>query len=99
MANPVLERQFGDAATAHDLASRSRMTIGSVLVSTIVLLALVVAGAVYGWANAAAVWSWWWLFAISLIVLVILTVANAKLAPITGVVYAVGQGTFVGALS
>ena len=36
---------------------------------------------------------------IVLLILVILTVANPRLALVTGVVYAVGQGTFLGALS
>lgn len=75
------------------------MTIGSVIGATFFLLLLVVAGAVFGWNNADTIWRWWWAVAIGLIILVIATVANPKLAPFTGVVYAVTQGAFVGALS
>jgi uncharacterized YccA/Bax inhibitor family protein len=110
MANPVLEKQFGDQAAADAAlqagtppqpveAGADRMTIGSVIGATFFLLLLVGAGSAYGWANYTTVWRWWWMFAIGLIVLVIATVANPKLAAFTGVVYALGQGVFVGALS
>lgn len=110
MANPVLEKQFGDQATADAAlqagappkpaeAGQDRMTIGSVIGATFFLLLLVTGGAAYGWANYTTIWSWWWLFVIGLIVLVIATVANPRLAAFTGVVYALGQGAFVGALS
>jgi hypothetical protein len=68
------------------------MTIGSVIAATFFLLFLVGAGATYGWADADTIWRWWWAFAIGLIVLVILTVSNPKLAPFTGVVYSLTQG-------
>ena len=83
MANPVLEKQFGepsasDAALAATPSPRStteaQMTIGSVMGATFFLLLLVSGGAIFGWVNAATVWRWWWAIAIGLIVLVILTV-------------------------
>ena len=109
MANPVLEKQFGNQATADAAlqagamdktpATGDRMTIGSVIGATFFLLLLVGAGAAFGWNNADTIWRWWWAVAIGLIILVIVTVANPKLAPFTGVIYAVTQGAFVGALS
>jgi uncharacterized YccA/Bax inhibitor family protein len=75
------------------------MTIGSVAAATFFLLLLVVAGAVYGWANAVAVQRWYWLFLIVLLVLVFATVARPVLAPFTGIVYSLGQGALVGSIS
>ena len=75
------------------------MTMGSVIFSTIVLLALVVAGATWGWQNAVAVQRWYWLWIIVLIVLVIVTVARPALARFTGIIYALGQGAFIGSIS
>jgi len=110
MANPVLTKQFGEPA-ASDAALQTapppatsptgekRMTIGSVAAATFFLLLLVVAGAAYGWANAVAVQRWYWLFIIALLVLVFATVARPRLAPITGIVYSLGQGALVGSIS
>jgi uncharacterized YccA/Bax inhibitor family protein len=109
MANPVLTKQFGEPTTS-DAALQSappptpttggrRMTIGSVAMATFLLLLLVVAGAAYGWVNAVAVQRWYWLFLIVLLVLVFATVARPKLAPITGIVYSLGQGALVGSIS
>ena len=109
MANPVLEKQFGAPTTDAPLQSveapataptaERRMTMGSVIMSTLVLLVLMAGGAAYGWANAIAVQRWYWLFLIGLIVLVIATVANPKLAVVTGIIYALGQGAFLGSIS
>jgi uncharacterized YccA/Bax inhibitor family protein len=109
MANPVLTRQFGESA-ASDAAlqtapapapttSGRAMTIGSVVAATFFLLLLVVGGAVYGWANAVAVQRWYWVFVVVLLVLVFATVARPALAPITGIVYSLGQGALVGSIS
>jgi uncharacterized YccA/Bax inhibitor family protein len=110
MANPVLTRQFGVPA-ASDAALQTapppsttatgarRMTIGSVAAATFFLLLLVVGGAAYGWANAVAVQRWYWLFIVVLLVLVFATVARPRLAPITGIVYSLGQGALVGSIS
>jgi uncharacterized YccA/Bax inhibitor family protein len=112
MANPVLEKEFGKegavSATA-DAALQTgaipttgvgkRMTVGSVIGATVVLLALVVAGAVWGWANAALVQRWYWLGFFILIGLAILTVTRPALAVFTGVLYALGQGAVVGSIS
>lgn len=107
MANPVLEKQFGSATADSALQTtptppadgRSTMSIGSVILSTIVLLALVMAGAAYGWANAAAIQRWYWLFIIGLIVLAIATASRPQLAPITGIIYSLGQGAMLGSIS
>jgi uncharacterized YccA/Bax inhibitor family protein len=112
MANPVLEKEFGKAGAASasaDMALQTgtipttgtgkRMTVGSVLGATGVLLLLVGGGAVWGWANALLVQRWYWLFFIVLIGLVILTVTRPALAILTGIFYALGQGAFVGSLS
>jgi len=110
MANPVLTRQFGEPAVSDaalqtapppstTATGEKRMTIGSVAAATFFLLLLVVAGAAYGWANAVAVQRWYWLFIIALLVLVFATVARPRLAPITGIVYSLGQGALVGSIS
>lgn len=108
MANPVLEKQFGEPAasdtaltTATPTAAPTggRMTIGLVIGATFFLLLLVSGGAAFGWVNAATVWRWWWAITIALIVLVILTVTRPRLAPFTGVFYSVTQGALIGALS
>ena len=75
------------------------MTVGSVVGATFVLLLLVAGGALYGWENASTIWRWWWAVGIGLLVLVLLTVFRPRLAPVTGIVYALAQGAFVGALS
>jgi uncharacterized YccA/Bax inhibitor family protein len=111
MANPVLTRQFGEPAVS-DAALQSvpppsatvtvtgaRMTIGSVVAATFFLLLLLVGGAVFGWANAVAVQRWYWVFLIALLALVFVTVAQPRLAPLTGIIYALGQGAFVGSIS
>jgi uncharacterized YccA/Bax inhibitor family protein len=109
MPNPVLTNQFGEPATSNAALQASappqavtdgkEMTIGSVMVSTVVLLALVMAGTAYGWANAVAVQRWYWAFFIALIVLVIITVTNPKFAIVTGIFYSVGMGAFLGSIS
>jgi uncharacterized YccA/Bax inhibitor family protein len=75
------------------------MTMGSVILSTLVLLALVAAGATFGWANAAAVQRWYWLLAVTMIGLLIATVARPKLVVVTGVFYSLVQGALLGSLS
>jgi uncharacterized YccA/Bax inhibitor family protein len=108
MANPVLEKQFG--TTGADTALQTveppaatggarQMTMGSVIGATLALLVLVAGGAAYGWANAVAVQRWYWLFFVVLIALVIATVANPRLAVVTGVVYSLGQGALLGSIS
>lgn len=109
MANPVLEKQFGAASAGTDATMQTvtpplaeegeRMTIGSVVTSTAVLLILVMAGAAWGWANATLVQRWYWLFLIVLLGLVVLTVLRPRLAVFTGIVYALGEGAFVGSIS
>jgi uncharacterized YccA/Bax inhibitor family protein len=108
MANPVLTKQFGEPASSDaalqaapppEITTGDPMTMGSVIGATFFLLLVVGAGATYGWANADTIWRWWWAVAIGLIVLVILTVTNPRLAPFTGFIYALTQGAFIGALS
>ena len=112
MANPVLEKEFGKvsatSATA-DVAMQNAapppstegrtMSVGSVLISTAALLILVAGGAAWGWANAALVQRWYWLFFLLLIGLVIVTVSRPRFALLTGVLYALGQGAFIGSIS
>jgi uncharacterized YccA/Bax inhibitor family protein len=109
MANPVLTKQFGEPAVSDaalqtapaPLPARGErpMTIGSVAAATFFLLLLVVAGAVYGWANAVAVQRWYWLSLIVLLALAVATVARPTLAPFTGIVYSLWQGALVGSIS
>lgn len=67
--------------------------------ATVTLLALVIGGAFWGWQNAIAVQRWYWIWVIALLVLVVITVAKPQLARFTGIVYALGQGAFVGSIS
>jgi uncharacterized YccA/Bax inhibitor family protein len=108
MANPVLTRQFGDPAAADaglaqvappSVAGERRMGVGSVVAATFFLLLLVVAGAWFGWINAVAVQRWYWLFLIALLFLAFITVERPRLAPLTGILYALGQGALVGSIS
>ncbi len=108
MPNPVLTKQFGEPAAADAALATapaaikttgSRMTIGSVTVATFFLLILVVGGAAFGWVNAVAVQRWYWLFVLVLLVLVMVTVTRPGLAPLTGIVYSLGQGALVGSIS
>ena len=96
MSDAALQTAPPPSTTA---TGEKRMTIGSVAAATFFLLLLVVAGAAYGWANAVAVQRWYWLSIIALLVLVFATVARPRLAPITGIVYSLGQGALVGSIS
>jgi len=75
------------------------MTKASVTLATLSLLALVVIGAVFGWQNAASVARWWWAILIGLIILVVTALFVPGLRPIAGVLYSLGSGALLGAVS
>ena len=112
MANPILTREFGESTTDEantalhaspevvaEPASRGAMTKASVTLATLFLLGLVVVGAVFGWQNSETVARWWWATLIVLIVLVVTAVFIPGLRAIAGVLYSLGSGALVGALS
>lgn len=113
MANPVLEKNFGEAAADGALAASSQqalrgpvvadgMSIGGVVTKTALLLVLVVGGASWGWAATESSgtipgWYLWVLF--GTIGIAIFAAVRPQLAPILGPVYAVLQGGLVGVIS
>lgn len=112
MANPILTREFGgseveeptppagpDSAGSPVVASASVMTKASVSLATLALLALVVAGAAFGWQNESAISRWWWVITIGLLALVVTALFVPRLAPILGIIYSVVSGALLGAIS
>ena len=80
------------------------MTLGGTVLKTLVLFAVTCGAAVVGWDHAARViratsgpsWLLWYFV---LIALSFLAIANPRLAPLGGFVYAVLMGLFVGGIS
>ena len=103
MANPILTREFGESTTeepASPVPARGEvMTKASVTIATLSLLVLVVIGAVFGWQNAASVMRWWWVILIGLIALVVTAIFVPGLRPVSSVLYSLGSGAMLGALS
>ena len=91
------------ALTPGGVAPR-RMTVGGTVMKTLVLFVVTCGSAVVGWDRAARVihatsgpsWLLWYFV---LIALSFLAIANPRLAPIGGFVYAVLMGLWVGAIS
>ncbi len=109
MANPVLNSKFGEKATA-DAALQTldvpttavaddRMTIGGVMRSTGILFVLLLAGAVYGWANYTQIGGLILISALALFGLLIFTFLRPQWAKVTGPLYALAEGVLVGAIS
>lgn len=98
-SNPVLGRDtFGYAS------DRSQtMTVDGVILKTAILLALVIAGAVYTWMQffkgSANVELWMTGGAIGGFVLALVTVFKKEWAPVTAPIYALLEGFFIGGLS
>ena len=103
MANPILTREFAESTTEEPAppvpAPGKVMTKASVTIATLSLLALVVVGAVFGWQNAASVMRWWWAILIGLIALVVTAIFVPGLRPVSSVLYSIGSGAMLGALS
>ena len=109
MANPVLTRQWGErtgARGADTIAQPSiisapgdRMTMGDVLRATGVLFLLLLAGAVFGWANAETISGILLISLLALFVLLIVTMVRPQWVRVTGPLYAVAEGVLVGAIS
>jgi uncharacterized YccA/Bax inhibitor family protein len=80
------------------------MSVGGTALKAVALLVLTVAFAVFGWRNAAGVFSTTsgMLFLLGYILLIALTfaaVSNPRVAPALGVVYAALMGSWMGAIS
>ncbi len=88
--------EFAGAAVA------DRMTVGGAVNKTAVLLALVVAAAASSWwlvVRNEAVWGWGFAAALAAFVAGMITCANKQAAPVTAPVYALLEGSVLGATS
>ncbi|HTG46872.1 MAG TPA: Bax inhibitor-1/YccA family protein [Actinomycetota bacterium] len=108
MAQQMLnERTFSPqsvAAVTRDRPTGRSMTVGGTVLKTLVLLIVTCAFAVVGWDHAARVIKTtsgpaWLLGFFLLIALSFLAIANPRIAPIGGLVYAVLMGLWIGAIS
>lgn len=116
MANPVLDRSFGENAVPDAAITRSQqealgqrgpvaadtMSIAGVSRATATLLALLLAGGVYGWNTTQATLGipGWYLWAVlGLVALAFVIAFRPNLAPILGPVYALAQGALLGVIS
>jgi uncharacterized YccA/Bax inhibitor family protein len=108
MANPVLTKQFGDKTQTGDASSVAPpivttdgdvMTIGGVLRATGFLFILLIAGAVYGWANFERIGGILLISLVAVIGLVIVTMIKPQWVKVTGPLYAIAEGVLVGAIS
>ncbi len=115
MSNPALNKYFGDSASTATLdASASsvpmqssivpddRMTMGGTAGATGLLLILLMISGAWGWSissptGALPMWSIFVL--IGAFVLAIITIFNPKIAIVTGPIYTVAQGLFLGSMS
>ena len=99
MANPVLDRGFRSPSPIVD--SGDRMTLGGVGRSTLILFALFLPAAIWGW-NQVSLQQWptWTIGAIIFgFVAVIAGALRPRWTPVIGPVYAVIEGALVGAIS
>lgn len=114
MANPVLTRQFGDsqrgtlAGTDAGLQTQTQppvitgddvMNIGAVLRATGILFALLLGGAVFGWANAESISGILAVSFLAMFGLLIVTMFKPRWVMVTGPLFAVAEGVLVGAVS
>ena len=108
MAQQMINEQTFSQDSIRQLAGAGaitrRMSIGDTVVKTLILFALTCAFASVGWSRASSVihatsGPSWLLGYILLIALSFLAIANPRLAPIGGFVYAVLMGLWVGAIS
>ena len=75
------------------------MTKRSVTLAAFAWLALFGVGAAFGWRNVDPVVRWWWAILIGLVVLVVAVVLAPRLVSVVGVVYSLGCGAVIGAVS
>jgi uncharacterized YccA/Bax inhibitor family protein len=104
MANPVLTKQFGGktpnaAAQPSIIDTGDRMTMSSVLRQTGFLFVLLLAAAVFGWANAEAIGPILLVSLLGVVGLLIVTMIKPQWVRVTGPLYAVAEGVLVGAIS
>jgi len=107
MAQQMINERTYSAESIHALApegSARHMTLGGTVLRTLLLFAVTCGAAIVGWDHAARVirttsgpsWLLWYFV---LIALSFLAIANPRLAPIGGLVYAVLMGLWVGGIS
>src|SRR5262245_60114980 len=107
MAQQMISEQAFSSNAISTLAPEGvtrRMTLGGTVLKTLVLFVVTGAAAVVGWdyahrvirATSGPSWLLWYFV---LIALSFLAIANPRLAPIGGLVYAVLMGLWVGGIS
>lgn len=113
MANPVLERQFGEHAVADQQAARTpivaapdegRMELGGTIAKTGILLFILLAFAVWGWSLVDPAegtgWPGWLIFAlIGAVIVGIVGLFFPRYAAIFGPIYTAAQGVILGGIS
>jgi len=97
--SPEKIRELGGSPTA-----ARHMTVGGTVMKSLVLLVVTCACAVFGWDHASGVIKAtsgpsWLLGYIILIALSFVAIANPRLAPVGGLVYAVLMGLWIGGIS
>lgn len=110
-ATPAATTQTGNPAFNASIytavpAGQATMTVSGTVAKAMFFSALLIAGAVLGWSqvtpdsSGAVVWPWWtWWVALAAFVVAIITLRNPRGAALTGSIYAVLQGTVLGAVS
>jgi uncharacterized YccA/Bax inhibitor family protein len=110
-AAPAETRQTGNPAfnaSRYTAAStdQSTMTVPGTVAKSMYFAVLLIAGALVGWssvtpdASGAVVWPWWtWWVGLAAFVVAIITLRNPQGAALTGSLYALLQGTVMGAVS
>lgn len=100
--NPAFDPSLYDVAPA----GQATMTVPGTVGKAMYFSVLLIAGAVLGWssvtpdASGAVVWPWWtWWVSLAAFVVALITQRNPQGAALTGSIYAVLQGTVMGAVS
>lgn len=96
---------LASAQTPVAMGSANAMTIGGTSAKTAFLLILVLGAGAWGWSlvepqtGNSSLPGWWFLLAIGVLVLAIVTAFKPQLAIITGPLYALTQGVAIGTIS
>ncbi|MCP4306305.1 MAG: Bax inhibitor-1/YccA family protein [bacterium] len=110
-ATPAGTRETGNPAFNASLytaasAGESTMTVAGTVLKAMFFTVLLIGGAVLGWnsvtpdASGAVVWPWWsWWVGLAAFVVALITIRNPQGAAFTGSLYALIQGTVLGAIS
>lgn len=95
-SNPVLNTKAFNKAAA-TLADGQVMTVNGTIQKTLILTALVFAGAMWSWANPSLTWVI--IGAVGGLITALITIFKPTVAPISSPIYAVLEGVFLGGIS